>query len=473
MAIILYNRAGMLSAGRLRARLADALPLRRWICGEDDDGTPGQTIVLRGHQLICGRGPGAPLFVELRCVDAPYVAPGETLPPHAGYIRLPPPTTDDPAEADIATALIVEALMDPQAGGAWCQLTPDGGWMAAAALGDLPARLRSGEKLAHSAGSRSPAPDRRPVAPAFHSELPRTDRLPTLLALLAPGTRISLDWPTIAQGLDYCDPDGDWRVDPRGDGGATLSGRHGRIAITPHAQPMPADWLGLAIGRSFWLPTGAPVDTLRQHIACLAVASDSDTTTLGPIPTRQLAKAMSMALLLIAQDLARDGHLSGLANAAHATLYAPSQMEAFARAMAEDEVPIPLFVATAFHATTPGAISLSTAGLMPFVGREVEAWNAPGDIDSVGDRLSNVLRYLLSEGPVLRHGDTLGTSPGDRGIRVLMGTSRADRPYAGGQPIPALWLEFGEARPYPPRAQPSGMAVGGVRRPGGFGRKGL
>jgi len=52
-------------------------------------------------------------------------------------------------------------------------------------------------------------------------------------------------------------------------------------------------------------------------------------------------------------------------------------------------------------------------------------------------------------------------------VRVLMGPSRADRPYAGGQAIPALWLEFGEARPYPMRTD------AGARRPGGFGRKGL
>jgi hypothetical protein len=472
-AILLYQRAGLLPAGKLRARLSEALSGRRWTCGEDDDGSSGYSFILRGNHLICGRGEGAPVFVEVRCVEEPYVEPGITVPAHAGYISLSRPTTDDTIEADLVTTLIVEALMSHEAGGIWCQLARGGGWLAAAGMGELNARLRSGEKL-NRAAAASGLPKRagtsqRPSPPAFHHELPRTDRLPTLLALSTSAAPPPVeDWSTIAQGLDYADPDGGWRIDPRGDGNALLSGRGARVTISLHAQPMPADWIALAAARSFWLPPGRDNEALRGHAACIAIGCEVDTVIAGPVATRQIAKVMAMATLLLAQHLARHGALAGLANPAHAALHPPAHMEAIAQALGDDEVPVQLFIATAFHATTPGAISLSTAGLAPFVGREVEAWNAPGDVDTVGARLGNVLRYLLMRGPVLRHGDTLGNSPADRAIRVLMGPSRADRPYAPGQVIPAMWLEFGEARPYPMR-----MEAGAMRRPGGFGRKGL
>ena len=475
-AIILCHKAGLLPAGRLRAQLGEALSGRRWTCGEEDDGTPNHTILLHGSHLICGRGEGAPVFVEIRCIDIPYVVPGATIPPHASYITLSRPTTEDAIEADLVVTAIVEALMAPEAGGVWCQLASDGGWLAAAALGDLRARLRAGERLTHAAAATD-LPGRsgiRAPSPAFHHELPRTDRLPTLLAL---STRAALpaidDWSTIAQGLDYCDPEGDWRLDPRGDGGAVLSGRGGRITITPHAHPMPAEWVALAASHSFWLTPGAETQALRHHAACLAVGCEIDTMLAGPAATRQIAKAMAMTTLLLAQDLARVGALAGLATPAHAMLYPPAAMDTIAQALSDDDVPAHLFIATAFHATTPGAISLSTAGLMPFIGREVEAWNAPGDVETIGARLGNVLRHLLMRGPVLRHGDTLGNAPAERAVRVLLGPSRAQRPYAPGQAIPALWLEFGEARPYPMKASAARMDAGAVRRPGGFGRKGL
>lgn len=238
---------------------------------------------------------------------------------------------------------------------------------------------------------------------------------------------------------------------------------------------MPADWFDSALERSFWLQ-GGQGEALRSHAACMTVGCDVETTAAGGLATRQIAKVMTMVTLLLAQGLEGAGHLAGLGNIAHAALFPPRHMETFAQALSDDEVPVQLFIATAFHATTPGAISLSTAGLMPFVGSEVEAWNAPGDVTLIGERLGNVLRYLLMEGPVLRHGDTLGHSTGDRAIRVLMGPSRAQRPYAPGQTIPALWLEFGGARPYPMRAPSGGMEPAmsaGIRRRGGFGRKGL
>ncbi|WP_206242168.1 hypothetical protein [Novosphingobium terrae] len=473
MAIILYQQAGVLPAGRLRAKLAEALPLRRWICGEEDDGSPNQSIPLRGHHLICGRGEGAPLFVELRCIEMPYA--GDTAPPHCGHVTLSPPTTDDPAEADQVTALIADALMGHEGGGLWCRLSEGSGWMAAAGMEEVLRRVAAGEPLQRAGTDpHRPSPaTRRAVAPAFHTEVPRTDRLPTLALLIAPGSDgrntppPPPGWALLVQHLDALDPDGDWSIDPRDDSAALLTGRPGRIGITLHKAPLPAEWLQLAQGHSDW--PGQPPDTaaLRWHTACLTLTCDLETGAAGPHDTAQVARAMAAALLLLGQDLHSAGRLAALANPAHAKLFPPQYLPNLAETLEADEVPVQLFISTAIHTTTPGAVSLSTTGLMPFLDHEVEAWNAPGDAETLGEKLGKVLRQLLIQEIVPRHGDTLGSSP----VRILHGTSRAERPYAGGKPIPALWLEFGEARPYPSR--PAVSAAAPLRRPGGFGRKGL
>jgi hypothetical protein len=295
----------------------------------------------------------------------------------------------------------------------------------------------------------------RTIAPAFHTERPSLDRLPTLAVLIAPGDSGNAmppppDWVELEDDLHSHDPAGNWRIDPRDSHSALLTGRPGRIGIAMRGTPLPADWLQLALGRNPRLAEDTETTAeLRAHSACLTLSCDLDTHAAGPDDTRQIAIAMGLTLLLLARDLHGAGRLAGLANPAHAMLFAPEQLPAFAQTLQAGDVPAPLFIGTAFHATMPGAVSLSTTGLMPFTGFEVEAWNAPGDADTIGERLASVLHHLLKQGPVLRHGDTLGRGA----IRTLHGTSRAERPMPGtslcprcgwsserpGPILPALW----------------------------------
>nr|WP_256869338.1 DUF4261 domain-containing protein [Sphingobium lactosutens] len=128
--------------------------------------------------------------------------------------------------------------------------------------------------------------------------------------------------------------------------------------------------------------------------------------------------------------------------------------------------------------------------MLPFAGFEVELWNAPGTLEQVAERLNGVLRYLLINGPVITHGDTIGDHASDRSTRCFLGDSRADR---GDRSVPAMLLEFDapevarpkadlprpdvtppspQQQPSPPRARPTPSGFG-RRAPGSFGRKGL
>jgi hypothetical protein len=386
-----------------------------------------------------------------------------------------PPTTDNRAEGDLVIALIAQALMSQDGGGIWCRLSSDGGWMAGVSMEEITRRIAAGDTLERAgAEPHRPSPVApRTIAPAFHTERPSLDRLPTLAVLIAPGDSGNAmppppDWVELEDDLHSHDPAGNWRIDPRDSHSALLTGRPGRIGIAMRGTPLPADWLQLALGRNPRLAEDTETAAeLRAHSACLTLSCDLDTHAAGPDDTRQIAIAMGLTLLLLARDLHAAGRLAGLANPAHAML-APEQLSAFAQTLQAGDVPAPLFIGTAFHATMPGAVSLSTTGLMPFTGFEVEAWNAPGDADTIGERLASVLHHLLKQGPCCA-----------MAIR-----------WAGSDPHPA-WYQSRRAALC--REQTSARAVAGVRRgpalsfppgcgacdggafaaAGGFGRKGL
>ena len=331
------------------------------------------------------------------------------------------------------------------------------------------------------AALRDLAPEARP--PIFAGESPNAGRLPTLVALC--DQLPVVEWDILAQGLARLDPAGDWSW--RGnDAGGIAQGRDCAIHIACEPQPIPAYLVEPAIHRAHWLKPGAGLRALRRHRGHVAITCDLDCATAGPDATRRAAKAMTLAVAV----LTKTGALAGVLNAATATLFTADQLARLTAPLATNEVPIQLFVHTVFHTCQTDAISLSTAGMIPFIGREIEAWNAPGDLGFVGEKLSGVLRYLLIHGPVVGHGDTIGVTEGDRTTRCFMGNSRAERPYARGAVVPAIMLELagppsigaphGEAHvdasvearveaPTPPRPVPS---LGQRRPPRSFGRKG-
>ena len=84
---------------------------------------------------------------------------------------------------------------------------------------------------------------------------------------------------------------------------------------------------------------------------------------------------------------------------------------------------------------------------MPFLGHEIEVWNAPLSAEEVREKTSDLIIYLLDKGPTIGHGDSAGRTSDDQSIRCFLGPSRAERPA----PVQALFLEFGETGEIQPR----------------------
>jgi hypothetical protein len=106
--------------------------------------------------------------------------------------------------------------------------------------------------------------------------------------------------------------------------------------------------------------------------------------------------------------------------------------------LARDQLPVQLWVYSLWHSLDDGNVSVSTSGLEPFLGHELEAWNAPLTREQVRDQTSDLIVYLLDQGPVIGDGDSAGRAVGDKAVICRLGPSRAERP----RPVQALCLEF-------------------------------
>ena len=327
--------------------------------------------------------------------------------------------------------------------------------------------------------------------PEFHSEQPSAERLPTLALLYNAEPTLSL--PEIEEALGVIDKDGGWRA-REVEGDLVLKGRGGAIRLAFNDHPLPPFMVELGLDRSLGASRGDPMSRLRRHKRHATIVADLDPTAASWIDVRQTAKAMIMLIALAHKPTQSLGNLVGVYNAATAGFFTDDNIPDLVGALGQDEVSIKTFVWHAFSSTETDKVTITSAGLLPFVGRELEIIEAPGDLEFVADRLNNIERYLLIEGPVVGDGDTIGDTPGEPWGRLWHGMSE-DRSRIA--PVPVYKAEIcgpgGRWRPRhdPPRAdpplgsggmmrkpettdpQPAVAPAGFGRRVGGFGRRGL
>ena len=533
MAIIVFTQPVPFPIAPLRQVLNAQLPLYKWQIGEDDDGGAETMAQWSDHQLIAGRTDATILFCELFARPEPLAGDA---PVHSWHLEIRRPTTDNDAIAHRVLLLIASVVMIPD-DAALCQLLPGGGWLSRDETLRAAKALLAGESLeklaqfgrpaSAFAGSRAAQPattaPRREgryanlsaeqamrlgdmdetmarilhekgmgniadgmgltKPPAFAHELPQPDRLPTMVLLAR--EPLILDWAQVGDGLRAIDPAGDWTVGQTGISHGALHGRGATIRFDTGQAPLPAYLLAQAQARSHGL-TDEDKRVIATHRLHHSLTIDLDTRAADFIAVRQVAK---VATLLIGLAAKRHGCV-GLFNAGVGTVMPIARLQQQIGILGSDEVPITLWTWAAYHSIRPDAISISTGGMRPFTGYEVELWNAPGTLEQVAERLNGVLRYLLINGPVISHGDTIGDHAADRSTRCFMGDSRADR---GEDVVPVMLLEFDapevanpkadlprpDAPPSSPQHQPSppptrpAPAGFGRRAPGGFGRKGL
>lgn len=520
MPVIALNHPVPLPVTRLRTALRTALPDWNWRCGDDDSGGPREQATFERPQTILGRGGDGMVMMSISLHHQPLPLDFGA-PPHQVHLSLTQPTTDSPELAKRIAVVACAVLSIDQDETAQAQIAPGGRWYgvddlrlalahctandktlgsvdevlgrcgtAGASAAGAPVtplttpRVRTSAEmmnihadlertfatiLARQGGARFAEAMGFAPPPPYADERPRTDRLPTLvLALRGPPEP---DWAIIREGCDAVDPEGGWRIEPDGSGGAMLESPRARIDLGYLAEPIPKYCIESALSRSFWFKNGW--DAFAEAAAQLVVTTDLDTRSAAYEDVRQVAAIISLVTGL----LAREPQAVALLNAGIDTILPAQDVHRLVGCLARGELPLMVWTWTAPHSMTDGDVSLSTGGMLPFLGYEVEVWNAPLSAAAAGEKLSGILNYLLYHGPIVGDGNSFGETPGDRSIRGFFGDSRAGR----GDPTKALLLEFDSLPleqprpdPIPERPAPPPSPVGFARRaPGGFGRKGL
>lgn len=470
MAVITFSKPVAFPVAPLREMLSRYVPLYRWQCGEDDSGGEREMGVFRDTGLISGRSDSSVVLVEYRAQLAQF--PGA--PAHEWYLELFEPTTELKPVADRITAVICAVVMILDEHDAHCRLVPDGPWLGAGAMPGVLRALTEGKTLAEAvaaaddgaapapAGTLRPASAAPPVPPA-----PRAD-IETAMAgkRVFPHLTVLLDRPLRCEGEVLAgfardlDPDGGWTF-RRSDGGqGMLLGRGALIGILDIPEPLPDGMLADGWTRSFWFEGDRAL--VERHSSHLCISTTLDTAAAEWETVRQVAKVMTLA----AAWTARLPGAVALHNTGPGITFEASRASNFLAILGRDQLPVMLWSWTKPHDMTDGNVCLSTSGLVPFLGHELEVWNAPLPCAEVAAKLSDIIIYLLDAGPVIGHGDTAGRTSGDRSIRCFLGASRAERP----DPVQALFLEFDEpegAAPKPDLPEAPPPAAPEALRPAG------
>jgi Domain of unknown function (DUF4261) len=105
--------------------------------------------------------------------------------------------------------------------------------------------------------------------------------------------------------------------------------------------------------------------------------------------------------------------------------WSPEQFADAALTASFDDPPYLLWVGHKMQREADGSISFFTIGMPHFGTRDLEVQHSRADVSSTFDTLRFVSLYLARNGPVIKDGDTLGSSADER-IRVTVGTSVYD-----------------------------------------------
>lgn len=486
MAVIVFSQPVPFPIAPLREMLGKYFPSYKWQCGENDTGGREQMGSFSPSDIIIGRSGGDSVMVPLKACLGSYSA---SAPPHDWHLEIGNPTTENRAFADRIVVLIASILMIADEHRAHCELVPGGGWLTPRDLVDSVKLVGEGASLADvgaraGPGATSPKtgtaryeglPPERAMAlaqmdesmatmlhemgmgdhadrlglskaPDFAHEMPRADALPTMVLLAK--SPLFFDWPLIRDGLNAIDAAGDWTVEPSGPSTAVVRGRGATVTIKSSATALPGYLISQGLSREHNLTPEAR-SQVESHRVHHAICIDLDTRDADFIDVRQTAKAVTMLIALAAKH----PDFCGLFNAGCGLAMGVDRVHNGIGALAGNEVPIALWTWMAVDSAVPDAISLSTGGMRPFVGYEVECSNAPGELSAIGERFSGVLRYLLINGPVIKPGETIGDTTEDRSTRCFFGDSMVDR--FQDEPVPVMLLEFdnnGGLQPQPDAA---------------------
>lgn len=176
-----------------------------------------------------------------------------------------------------------------------------------------------------------------------------------------------------------------------------IAGSHVVIAAIP--MPLPAPELEAAIQRS-WLWPEARSATAGHKAHVIVTVLDGD---LDPVPRATL-------LTRVIAALARVGDVAAVYWGSASLLIEPADfVERATSSLSEGGLPLPLWV-NVLLSTEKRRTTASTRGLEALGHREFEVVDSKVDPEGLFEFLGGVISYVTENGPVLKHGETIGLS---------------------------------------------------------------
>lgn len=443
MTTILFNATKSFETGVLRAMLRVNFPDFNWAFSWHALQQPGMDLEVGVDEIadsliITGTNDaGAVLAMEI--LSFRHRFDGEA-PEHEWHARLESAVHDEslrrPFEYMVCYALI--GLQGAEARG-YCLLAGGREWLDIAALralieadcgkndepGDVaPPVVDASPPTAIIAGDG-------PAGPESTASHDRICRMPALILLLSDLPN-QIDCTELARFVRLVDPQGGWSVEPGGPAQVLARGRGSALAISLASDACPSVNMPLTQARSFWF-SGDPAE-VAAHRAHIRIESDIDTSS-DWIASRQTAKVMAF----LASHLAGQCATLAVYNDAIGTIYGPNNCKDMLEVLSHGRLPISLWVWTVMQPLDDGRLGLGTLGLEAFLGYEAEAWNLTLEPVEAQKRFSAILAYLFDQGPVVRHGDTIGT-PGDDSGTLCRFADQGD--LARGRPTAVLKVTY-------------------------------
>lgn len=185
-------------------------------------------------------------------------------------------------------------------------------------------------------------------------------------------------------------------------------------AVSLVAQPIPWTQLAASCAGAWYWPEAA--EALHGHTAHVLVA-------VQPEAADRLRAAM--ALTALAAAVARTTPAAGVYWSANGLVHSPDAFITYARQMTRDALPLLLWIQILLRDEGDGTHSVYTTGLREFNHMELEVHASQREPEFLLARVFDVIHYMLERNPVLRDGETIGTTDEERSP-IAIGPSTLD-----------------------------------------------
>ncbi len=240
-----------------------------------------------------------------------------------------------------------------------------------------------------------------PPKPLSSMIILRDDRLPSEADVLE---RIAQWWPDLG-------PIGDVR---RIENVLTFDVDEERLVVSlmPAAIPW-ADLAGPCSAAWYWPQAGAKLRDQAAHLLVVFLSADADRTNASLRFTRLLAA------------LTDSCNAAGVFWGGGGLVHEPAVFVAAARDSSRQALPLQLWIGYNLGGEDDGTYSLYTSGMEAFGQMEIEVLHSCSDPKSLYDRIRDVTHYALDRNVIIKDGDTVGASQGER-IEMTEGPSMCD-----------------------------------------------